>query len=392
MVDGALEVLGDRVVGGVAIVPAALRGDVSSRVDAFGGGHPLPNAEGARGARRGLELASSLGVDDRLLVLVSGGGSALATLPAAGLDLEALRATTDLLLRSGATIDELNAVRKHLDRWKGGRLARAAAPARVLALVVSDVVGDPLDVIASGPTVGDPTTFEDALDVLARRGVAERVPAMVRAHLDAGARGERAESPTPDDAIFEQVATHLVATCCDAAQAALAEAARRGYATELLTTTLEGEAREVGGRLARDLLRAPAPAGGLCRAAAGETTVHVRGDGRGGRNQELALGAARALDAVGGPPESVAEHAALVVSLGTDGIDGPTDAAGAFSDRATLARARALGLDAEAALARNDAYPFFKALDDLLIIGPTGTNVMDLVLAFAAADDESGRS
>ena len=374
MARGAAEVLGSRIGGGVVVSPPGAGGEPPAGCRALTGGHPVPDAGSVAGGRAVLELAGGLGTDDHLLCLLSGGGSALMTLPPAGVSLADLRATTAALLRGGATIAELNAVRKHLDQLKGGRLARAAAPARTLGLVLSDVVGDPLDVIASGPLSPDPTTFADAVEVLRRRGVWRRAPEAVRAHLDAGLRGERQESPKKGDRCFERVVVRIVGNNELAAEAAQAEAERRGYPTRLMTTALVGEAREAGGALAAaaraDRAAAPGAPGGLV--AAGETTVTVRGGGSGGRNQELALGAAQAL---------AGSEGLLLGSAGTDGIDGPTDAAGALADGSTLERAAELGLDAAAALADNDAYPFFEALGDLIVTGPTGTNVMDVQVA-----------
>ncbi len=339
----------------------------------------MPDREGVEGGRAILELAARLGADDLLLALISGGGSALMTLPPADVALDELQSLTAELLRAGATIGELNCVRKHLDRLKGGRLARAAAPAGALALLLSDVVGDPPDVIASGPVSPDPTTFDMAIEVLRRFDLWATAAPALRRHLERGARGEIEESPGPGDPCFDGVETRVVGSNRIAAEAALAEAARRGYRTLLLTTLLTGEAREAGRVLAALGLEArrsghplPAPA---CLLAAGETTVTVRGSGKGGRNQELALGAAQALAGSAG---------LLVASIGTDGVDGPTEAAGALADGETLARAARIGLDAGAALADNDAYPFFEALGDLIVTGPTGTNVMDLVLILVA--------
>ncbi len=375
MARGARKALGERLEGGVLIVPEGQTQDAPGGFEVYGGGHPVPNDAGVEGALEVHRLASGLGDGDLLLCLISGGGSALATLPPAGVTLAAVQATTEALLRSGATIGELNCVRKHLDRLKGGRLARAAHPARVVALVLSDVVGDPLDVIASGPVTADPTTFAEAVAILERTGMWQQAPAPVRRHLEAGRDGRVPESPKPGDPCFERARAQIIGNNRLAAEAALAEADARGYSTLLLTTRLTGEAREVGRVLAAIGLeigasgrpiKAPA-----CVAAAGETTVTVRGSGRGGRNQEVALGAALALDGTGN---------IMVASMGTDGIDGPTDAAGAVADGTTVVTALGLGLDVDRVLADNDAYPLFSALDDLLVTGPTGTNVMDVAL------------
>ncbi len=374
MARGAGKVLGPRL-GGVLIAPEGQSSGAPGGFEVYGGGHPLPNDEGAEGALAVRRLAAGLGTGDVLLCLISGGGSALMTLPPEDVTLAAVQATTEALLRSGATIGELNCVRKHLDQLKGGRLARLAHPARVVALVLSDVVGDPLDVIASGPVTADPTTFAGAVAILERYGVWERVPTPVRRYLDGGRAGRAPESPKPGEPCFDGVTARVIGSNRLAADAALNEADRRGYATLLLTTWLSGEAREVGRMLAAvgreiDASGEPLPAP-ACIVAAGETTVTVRGAGRGGRNQEVALGAALALGGTAG---------ILVASMGTDGVDGPTDAAGAVADGATLSRARELGLDAARALADNDAYPFFRATGELIVTGPTGTNVMDVAL------------
>ncbi len=377
MVQGARQVLSGRLTHGVVIAPegktdSCLAGDF----EIFQGGHPVPNEAGVAGATAIRRLATSLGGDEVLLCLISGGGSALMTLPDKELSLGDLQTASDTLLCTGVTIHELNCVRKHLDQLKGGRLAVAAAPARVVALVLSDVVGDPLEVIASGPVTPDPTTYADALTVLRNHELSRTIPEAVRSHLERGVRGELSETPKVGHPAFARTRVHIIGNNRLAAEAALAKAQRLGYRTLLLSTVLTGEAREVGRVLAAlglEVLRSdqPLPAPALLLAA-GETTVTVRGSGRGGRNQEVALGAAFALDDAG---ENI-----VVASFGTDGIDGPTDAAGAFGWGSTIRRARALGLDPCESLAENDAYPLFEALGDLILTGPTGTNVMDLLL------------
>lgn len=375
MARGAERALRGRLASGIVVGPAALVLEVGEVFETFAGGHPVPNAEGCRGAEAIRRLASSLDVGDELFVLISGGGSALVTLPPDGVALEDVQTTTRQLLRAGATIQELNTVRKHLDGLKGGRLARTAFPARVEALVLSDVVGDPLDVIASGPVTPDPTTFGDVDTILRRYGLWNSLPGAVRRHFEAGLSGATEESPAAWDACFATVSARVLGNNRLAAQAALQEAQRRGFNTLLLTTELVGEARQAGGFLAavaREIRHSDQPiAVPACVLAAGETTVTVTGDGLGGRNQELALGAALDIAEIPG---------VLVAGFGTDGIDGPTDAAGAFATGETLGRASALGLDAADFLARNDAYGFFSRLDDLITTGPTGTNVMDLSL------------
>jgi glycerate-2-kinase len=303
-------------------------------------------------------------------VLLSGGASSLLACPAGELTLEDLAATTRALLEAGAEIEQLNAVRKHLSAMAGGRLAQRTAARRVEVLAISDVPGDRLDVIGSGPFAADPTTYADALAVLAERGVLERVPARVRAHLEAGARGELDETPKPGDPALSRVHTTLLATNRDAVEVARDAAQRRGLGVRVVSNPLAGEAREAGRWLVALARRARASQP-LCLVAGGETAVTVRGRGRGGRNQELALAAALALDR--GP-------ATALLAAGTDGSDGPTDAAGAFADEGTVERGRRAGVDALAALAENDSYGFFAAEGGLWVTGPTRTNVMDLAL------------
>ena len=378
MTSGARQALGDRLEGGVLVVP---RGEVTQPISGFQvieGGHPIPDGGSVAGGDAIRRLAGGLGPDELLLCLISGGGSALMTLPPEGISLAELQDTTNRLLRAGASIRDLNAVRKHLDLLKGGRLAATASPTPLLALVLSDVVGDPLDVIASGPVSPDQTTFGDAIAVLERFGVWQDSSSSIRDLLRRGVRGEAAESPDAGDPCFTNTVVQVIGNNRLAAETALSEATAQGYNTMLLTTFLSGEAREVGSTLAAiglEMLQTgkplPPPA---CLVAAGETTVTVRGAGLGGRNQEVALGAARVLDG---------SDNVLVASIGTDGIDGPTDAAGAMATGNTLARARQLGLDAEKALADNDTYPFFRTLEDLIVTGPTGTNVMDIQIVLA---------
>jgi hydroxypyruvate reductase len=343
-------------------------------------GHPVPDEAGRRAADEVEALARGLGRDDLLLLLLSGGASALLPAPAAGLSLADKARTTSALLRAGASIGELNAVRKHLSRLKGGGLARAAAPARIACLALSDVVGDDPSTIASGPVVPDPTTYATALEALDRTGVRESVPPAVRRHLEAGAAGERAETPKPGDPLFRRVAYHVVGSNRLSVDAAAAEARRQGLRPLVLTTRLEGEAREVARALVAVLRecaedRRPA-APPVCLLAGGETTVTVHGAGRGGRNQELVAAAAEPLAAFPRP--------AVVASLATDGIDGASDAAGGVADQETLRRAAALGLaPLSAFLAENDSRSYLAPLGDLIVTGPTGTNVMDLTVLLA---------
>ena len=341
-------------------------------------GHPIPDQAGLEGTARLVALAEAAGPDDLLFCVISGGGSALLQLPAEGISLADTQRLTDLLLRAGATINELNTVRKHLSRVTGGGLARLAQPARVVSLILSDVVGNPLDVIASGPTVPDTTSFADAQAILRRFQVWDQAPASVRERLEAGVGGLVPDTPKPGDPAFERVCNVVVASNDLAAEAAVEIARQHGFAALLLTTYLEGEAREVG-RVVAALGREIAASGRplrppCCLVLGGETTVTVRGPGRGGRNQELALAAALPIAGLQG---------VSIVSLATDGNDGPTDAAGALVDGTTLARARELGLDPYRSLADNDSYSFFEQLGDLLLTGPTNTYVNDLAFVFA---------
>jgi hydroxypyruvate reductase len=345
----------------------------TEQVEIVEAGHPVPDVRSADAAERVLEIARSAREGDLLIVLLTGGASALLAVPAEGLTLEDKRVVTDGLLRGGATVGELNTVRKHLSRIKGGRLAGAAAPARVVALVLSDVVGDRIDVIASGPTAADPSTFQDALDVLEKYDPENLFPTGVRAHLRAGAAGVYPETLKPGDPHLGEVLNLIVGRNRDALDAMRVASDRLGYHTFIISSEFEGEAREVSaarGRLAREVLdhgrpvKAPA-----CLLAGGETTVRVRGKGKGGRNTESALAFALAIDGLQG-----------VVGLfaGTDGTDGPTDAAGALVDGATIARARKMGVDGQAFLDENDSYNFFSKVGGLFVTGPTMTNVMDL--------------
>ncbi len=371
----ALEhLLGDRITGGAVTTKYGYL-EPLKKVTLIEAGHPLPDAAGLEGARLIAAHARGAGAHDLVLVVISGGGSALLPLPVPGVALEEKIATTDLLLRSGATITEVNTVRKHLSSLKGGQLARLAAPAHVVTLVLSDVLGNPLDAIASGPTVPDPTTFADALGVIDRYSLRAALPAAVGRYLERGAAGAEPETPKPGDPLFATTQTVVVGDIDVAAGAAVERAEALGYRARLCDTAVQGEARDVGARFGTMVRQTrgsdPLARRPLCLVMGGETTVTVRGRGRGGRNQEVALGAAQG---IAGLPQT------LVAAFGTDGTDGPTDAAGAVVDGETLARARARGLDPAAALANNDAYPFFERLDDLIVTGPTNTNVNDLWL------------
>ena len=342
-------------------------------------GHPVPDERGARAAREILAIAGDAGADDLVLVLISGGASALTPAPAPPISLADKQSLTRLLLAAGADINQLNAVRKHCSVFKGGQLARAAAPARISALLLSDVIGDPLDVIGSGPTAPDASTFAEALGILDHFALRARAPAAVRERLERGVRGEIAETPKPDDPLFARVDNQVIGNNQLVVDAARARAAALGLAPHVLTRSLSGEAREVARQLValgRDIAAGRGPvAAPACVIAGGETTVTVRGGGRGGRSQELALAAALDLPAAG--------HM-VVLAAGTDGTDGPTDAAGAVADGDTVTRARRLGIDPVQRLDDNDAHAVFAALGDLVVTGPTNTNLLDLYLLLVA--------
>jgi glycerate 2-kinase len=378
MAQEAEAILGPRLGEGIAVTKRG-HGAPLERVALRESGHPIPDAAGVAAAQEVERLLADGRPEDLVLCLVSGGASALLPSPAPGLGLAEEQAVAALLLACGADIAEANAVRKHLSRLKGGGLARVARPARVAGLILSDVVGDPLDVVGSGPTVADPTTYSDALAVFARRGLLDRLPPAARARLEAGARGEIPETPKPGSGELAGVPNVLVGTNRIALMAAAARARALGYRTLVLSSTLAGEAREVGGFLAamaRELRASGNPvAPPACLLAGGETTVTLRGHGKGGRNQECALATAIGIAGV---------ERLVVLSAGTDGTDGPTDAAGALVDGETVARAREAGLEARDHLDRNDAYPLLAALGDHVVTGPTRTNVADLMLVLVS--------
>lgn len=376
MAGAVSEIFGDKIAAGRVIVKYGhtLPQPIRSSIQISEAGHPVPDEAGLLAAQEIAGLLLSTTEDDVVLCLISGGGSALLTLPADGLTLGDLQATTEKLLAAGATINQVNTIRKHLSAVKGGRLAEMAAPAAVYTLILSDVVGDPLEVIGSGPTVPDPTTFEDAWKIVDQYQLAPILPARVVQRLQAGRAGAIPDTPKPGAAVLARVFNAVIASNYIAARAAAVAAGQAGLETCLLTTFVEGEAREVGrvvAGLAKGLVTDQGPVKRpACLVLGGETTVSLRGDGQGGRNQEMALAAAIALQ---GWPKT------LVVCLGTDGTDGPTDAAGAFADGSTVEKARAAGLEAVEYLNRNDAYNFFAAIGDLIVTGPTRTNVNDLI-------------
>ena len=365
--------LGPRLHGGFVVVKYS-HGLPTKRIVLAEAGHPVPDQSGQRAAARLCAMAAELGRRDLLIVLLSGGASSLLPAPVAGVTLADKQRTTQELLRCGASIREINTVRKHLSRIKGGRLAELTE-ATVVTLILSDVLGDDLSAIASGPTAPDPTTYQDAVAILKRYRIWQAVPQRVRQHLDRGCQGFVSETPKPGSFLFRRVHHHIVGNNATAVTAVIRAARESGLRTLVHTPALTGEAREAGqrfGAMARNIVREGKPLQRpCCMVAGGETTVTVTGKGTGGRAQEFA--AAAALEIAG-------LDKVWVVAIGTDGTDGPTDAAGAVIDGNTVARAQRLSVDLKGALKRHNTYPALKRLHQLILTGPTGTNVNDLYL------------
>jgi glycerate 2-kinase len=368
------EIMGDRISAGAVNVKYGYNVPLKIiRVNEAG--HPVPDEAGLKATKQIIQLLQQTGDKDLIICLISGGGSALLPFPAQGLTLEDKQEVTKHLLEAGATIHEVNAVRKHISKLKGGQLARLVYPSTLISLILSDVIGDKLESIASGPTAPDTSTFKGCLDILDRYNIRQRIPAAVLEHLERGAKGEIEETPKADDPAFKKTQNVIIGSNIMAVKAAKEKAQELKYHSLIHSSFIEGEAREaarVHAVLAKEILNTgspvPRPA---CVISGGETTVTIRGKGLGGRNQEFALAAAIGIDGL----EDV-----VILSGGTDGTDGPTDAAGAVVDGETVRRAKALGLDAGHYLRENDSYHFFKPLGDLLVTGPTYTNVMDLQL------------
>jgi glycerate-2-kinase len=372
MAEALEQILGTRITNGLVTIP---HGDKHKTeiIKLHAASHPVPDESGVKGTRRMLEIAEQAEEDDLVICLISGGGSSLMPLPRGKISISDKRKITEDLLKCGATINEINTVRKHISEFKGGWLAKKVYPATILNLILSDVLGDPLDFIASGPTVPDSTTFSDAIKVLKKYGLWDRAPASIREVLLDGEKGLIPETPKADDEAFKKVYNVVFGNNRVASMAACDFLKSEGLNTLLLTSTLEGEARHVGtilASVAREVFASgnpiQKPAGIV---AGGETIVTVTGRGLGGRNQEIALGAALKLCGLDG---------VVVASLSTDGVDGPTDAAGALVDGKTLTRAEKIGVIPEEYLAKNDSYNFFSKLGDLIFTGPTGTNVNDI--------------
>lgn len=372
MAEAMESILGKRITSGLINVKY---GHVTElrQVKLIEAGHPIPDDNGQHGAGLIKGIAKNAGENDLLLCMISGGGSALLPLPAAGLTLKDKQDTIKVLLSCGASIHEINAIRKHISLIKGGRLAQAAYPATLVSLILSDVVGDDLDAIASGPTVPDTTTFSNCMEIFDKYNILKQLPETVVDHIKAGSAGNVPETPKIDDSAFKRTQNVIIGSNIEAIIAAKQTAEHLGYNTLILSSMIEGETRHVAhvhGAIAREILKTGNPISSpVCIISGGETTVTLTGTGSGGRNQEFSLAAA--IDIAG-------KEKIVVLSGGTDGTDGPTDAAGAFADTTTLTRAEALNLDPHDFLSNNDAYNFFDKLGDLLKTGPTHTNVMDL--------------
>lgn len=378
MAEAVERVLEDRIARGV-ITTKYGHGLPLKVTEIIESGHPLPDLNGLEGARRMRNLLRETGAEDLVIFVLSGGGSALLPLPVDGVTLAEKQEATQLLLDCGAEIREINTIRKHISQVKGGWLARWAHPSRVIAFLLSDVVGDPLDVIGSGPTVPDPSTFEDALEILRKYDLIRKIAPSIRCHLQSGKEGKAAETPKPGDPAFEKVDNILIGSNILALRAAGQKARSLGFNTLILSSSVIGETREAAkfhAAIAKEIVATGHPLHRpACVLSGGETTVTIRGHGLGGRNQEFALAAALEIDGL----EKV-----VLLSGGTDGTDGPTDAAGAVADHTTVKRAVAMGMNPRNHLEENNAFPFFENLGDLLMTGPTRTNVMDVRILLVA--------
>jgi hydroxypyruvate reductase len=366
------EIFGDRMTKGVVTTKYGHLLPLK-KTEIIEAGHPIPDQKGYEGAKKIQGLLKKSGPKDLVIFILSGGGSALLPFPADGIELKEKQEMTQLLLDCGADIKEINTIRKHISRMKGGWLTRWAYPSTVIGFILSDVVGDQLDVIGSGPTVPDPSTFEEAWEILKKYDLLNEIAPSIQKHLILGKEGKVEETPKPGDVVFERVYNSLIGSNILALRAAEKEATSLGLNTLILSSSIEGETREASRfhtAIAKEVISSgnpiPKPA---CILSGGETTVTIKGKGLGGRNQEFALAGALEISGI----EKV-----VLLSGGTDGTDGPTDASGAMVDHTTVHRAKSMGLDPKAHLENNDAYPFFQKLGDLLITGPTHTNVMDV--------------
>jgi hydroxypyruvate reductase len=376
MARGVEEVLGDKLKAGIVNVKYGHTDRVSSKITINEAGHPVPDEAGIQGTNKIIELVKNCEKEDLVICVISGGGSALFLSPEGDITLNDIQETTKRLLECGATIKEVNTIRKHISKVKGGKLAKIVYPAPLVVLILSDVVGDLLDVIASGPTAPDETTFDDCMAILKKYNVKD-VPEEVINHLKVGVQKEIPDTPTKDDPVFNNKKIHnvIVGNNWQALTAANEKAAMLGYNTMILSSFIEGETKEVAkvhAAIAKEALKTGNPIQKpACIISGGETTVTIKGKGLGGRNQEFVLAAAMDIQGL---------KNVVVLSAGTDGTDGPTDAAGALGDGATIHRAHGFQMEAVDYLEDNDSYHFFEKLDDLIKTGPTNTNVMDLRL------------
>ncbi len=366
------EILGDGITRGIIVTKYGHTLPLK-KVAIIEAGHPIPDQNGFEGAKKIQNLLKGAGPEDLVIFLLSGGGSALLPLPVEGITLEEKQQVTQLLLECGADIGEINTIRKHISQMKGGWLARWAYPSTVIGFILSDVVGDPLDVIGSGPTVPDPSTYDDAWAILKKFDLIPKIAPSIQKHLTLGREGTVQETPKPGEPVFEKVHNLIIGSNLLALRAGEREASSLGLHTIILSSSIVGDTREAAqfhAAIAKEVLSSahplPRPA---CIISGGETTVMIKGKGLGGRNLEFTLAAALEIQGL----EKI-----VVLSGGTDGTDGPTDAAGAIADHTTVKRGRAMGLDPKAYLENNDSYSFFQKLGDLLITGPTQTNVMDV--------------
>lgn len=345
---------------------------IPDKIEVHEAGHPVPDINGLKGAENIIKLLQNSDEKTLLICLISGGGSALLVCPFEGVSLVDKQRITESLLKAGANIQELNTVRKHISRVKGGRIAELAHPSKVISLIISDVIGDRLDIIASGPTAPDPTTYNDALRILEQYDLIDTSPSSVIEVLKKGKNGLIPETPKERSPIFERVDNIIIGSNKNALKAAKTKAEKLGFYAEVLSSEISGEAIGAGKLLAqkaKETKNSKSINRPICLISGGETTVTVKGNGLGGRNMELALSLAMDIEGVGG---------VTFLSAGTDGTDGPTDAAGAIVDGHTILKAKSIGLDPDEYLRNNDSYNFFKILDGLFITGPTGTNVMDI--------------
>jgi glycerate 2-kinase len=366
------EIFGDRLTKGVITTKYGHLLPLK-KIKIIEAGHPIPDQKGYEGAKKIRRLLKESGPKDLVIFLLSGGGSALLPFPAGHIDLKEKQEVTQLLLDCGADIKEINTIRKHISMIKGGWLAKWAFPSTVIGFILSDVVGDRLDVIGSGPTVPDPSTFEEAWEILKKYDLLKEISLSIQKHLQSGKEGKVEETPKPGEVVFEKVYNSLIGSNILALLEAKKEAESLGLNTVILSSSIEGETREAARfhtAVAKEVISSenpiPRPA---CILSGGETTVNIKGNGLGGRNQEFVLAGALEISGI----EKV-----VILSGGTDGSDGPTDATGALADHTTVQRAKTMGLNPKAHLENNDAYPFFQKLGDLLITGPTHTNVMDV--------------